>query len=560
MSDSTAALVNKWNATVNKALRLAGLRTESHLLLLKLTVSSVPPKAESACLPPDELVPPDLFNGFVQYHSLKTKLQKLIEPSEQLSGIRAYVRSRSIQEFLRKRLTNPDLTPHFGPIHWKEDSDGTITALVPVLFLEKEKLAASLESMGHEEPFPTFLHALVNATLEHCLLSVVSNLHLSDALPHSQTPHELLRRAAGDFCVRHLVRTLELSYLGDSSFYRTFWEDISQVAACLYEGKSTRGQILICNGSEPDVDLVARFVKPIDITSSREVLKVLRSCGVGFLLICDGKRIHGIARDSGLSRERLTVSIQGTNAWALRLGDRQLLGSTNWIPNVPDEDLWEAQLKHALGLALAQLSGKEVARFLGLLLELVRHRRGAWLVVAADPSTIIEHHKSSGTVLEVPCPALEVLAGLASIDGAIVCDRNGHCHAFGMILRGIASPLETRERGARYNSAVRFSEEYQNVASIVVSEDGMVDVLPKPPSPLGTRFYETLVRRFRTSSPATIDNGFTRAVFMYKSCRECFSNAEQEELYRLFREGISGLAANQQEAWERLWGKARPGR
>lgn len=75
------------------------------------------------------------------------------------------------------------------------------------------------------------------------------------------------------------------------------------------------------------------------------------------------------------------------------------------------------------------------------------------------------------------------LAELASkVDGACMMDRSGSFYAFGCILSGEASEKEDRGRGARHNSAIRYTESFEGSLAIVVSEDGPVTVFPRRPS------------------------------------------------------------------------------
>jgi hypothetical protein len=75
-----------------------------------------------------------------------------------------------------------------------------------------------------------------------------------------------------------------------------------------------------------------------------------------------------------------------------------------------------------------------------------------------------------------PSPATVAL--VTSIDGAVLVDLDGLCHAIGVILDGVASPRCTPARGARFNSAVRYAYGRDDCMVVVKSEDGMVDLLP----------------------------------------------------------------------------------
>ena len=70
---------------------------------------------------------------------------------------------------------------------------------------------------------------------------------------------------------------------------------------------------------------------------------------------------------------------------------------------------------------------------------------------------------------------------MASIDGGVLVDENGVCFANGVILDGIVGYRGNSARGSRYNSAITYQEFFEfkkPTMVIVISEDGMVDVIP----------------------------------------------------------------------------------
>jgi DNA integrity scanning protein DisA with diadenylate cyclase activity len=73
----------------------------------------------------------------------------------------------------------------------------------------------------------------------------------------------------------------------------------------------------------------------------------------------------------------------------------------------------------------------------------------------------------------------EMIRRVTSIDGAVLLDAEGRCHAVGAILDGRATADGRPARGARYNSALRYVRDAGcPTLAVVVSEDGRVDVLP----------------------------------------------------------------------------------
>lgn len=78
--------------------------------------------------------------------------------------------------------------------------------------------------------------------------------------------------------------------------------------------------------------------------------------------------------------------------------------------------------------------------------------------------------------LQQPEP-LALAAGLSRTDGALHIRADQHLHAFACLLDGLNIPGEDRARGARYNSALRFTAIRSNCIVIVVSSDRPVSVI-----------------------------------------------------------------------------------
>ena len=90
--------------------------------------------------------------------------------------------------------------------------------------------------------------------------------------------------------------------------------------------------------------------------------------------------------------------------------------------------------------------------------------------------------KITGYVLKPPLPLakpamLHMAKSLAKVDGALHIGADLHLHGFASLLDGQAFGGENRARGARYNSALRYSREHPHVIVVVVSADMPVSVL-----------------------------------------------------------------------------------
>lgn len=72
---------------------------------------------------------------------------------------------------------------------------------------------------------------------------------------------------------------------------------------------------------------------------------------------------------------------------------------------------------------------------------------------------------------------INLAKALAKVDGALHIGPDLHLHAFACLLDGLAVPGEDRARGARFNSALRFTAKHDNLVVVVVSSDRPVSIM-----------------------------------------------------------------------------------
>lgn len=77
----------------------------------------------------------------------------------------------------------------------------------------------------------------------------------------------------------------------------------------------------------------------------------------------------------------------------------------------------------------------------------------------------------------------EQILSVTGIDGALFIDYEGRCLAIGVIVDGQIKIEGNAGRGARYNSIENYMGLNPNCVGIVISEDGMVDVIQNPENP-----------------------------------------------------------------------------
>lgn len=104
-----------------------------------------------------------------------------------------------------------------------------------------------------------------------------------------------------------------------------------------------------------------------------------------------------------------------------------------------------------------------------------------------DEAKRLCHMKRGTRICETICYDKEMgwneeqILAVSGIDGALFIDYNGKCLAIGVIVDGRAVKVGDVGRGARYNSIANYMKLKRGCVGIVVSEDGMVNVIQEKP-------------------------------------------------------------------------------
>src|SRR5690606_18387049 len=132
------------------------------------------------------------------------------------------------------------------------------------------------------------------------------------------------------------------------------------------------------------------------------------------------------------------------------------------------------------------LEGEKVKNFCSLIEKAMEQKHGTMLIISDHANEEAERLEKQSTRVKSRSIDDELMESITAIDGAVLLDTEGQCHAIGVILdgtmeRGKGEP----SRGARYNAAVKYlsyaRQRGHKVVIVVVSEDGMVDIFPKEP-------------------------------------------------------------------------------
>ncbi|MFC1532392.1 DNA integrity scanning protein DisA nucleotide-binding domain protein [Thermodesulfobacteriota bacterium] len=195
-------------------------------------------------------------------------------------------------------------------------------------------------------------------------------------------------------------------------------------------------------------------------------------------LISFGKNIYGIA----------TGEIPTRNSTADFLGEYGFVSlGGNLVCSFSDGNVYSSTRRPVLvdleeKLLESKLPISQIHELYQIITEIVYEasleRYGCSIIIDLNDKPI----DISGQQLESPIDLrqtqyFELAKSLAKVDGALHIGAELNMHGFACLMDGRAVPGEDRARGARYNSALRFTAEHENLIVVVVSSDKPVSVI-----------------------------------------------------------------------------------
>ncbi len=248
------------------------------------------------------------------------------------------------------------------------------------------------------------------------------------------------------------------------------------------EGHTPHGNLVfVAPGDFPALSFLVRFPRDLrpSVQHHKHVRKLLQAVERrDRKVVSDGLNIVGIV-SGDMPECRLTADFQGGHGF-LRLAGEPVCSfsdgrftSTNRRANLVDleELLLETPLDPEAGSSLFR-TVKDIVNYAG------EEMFGCTIVIDMSERPL----KISGQPLDRPVPLeqpefLDLARSLAKVDGALHIGADLKLHAFACLLDGVAVPGENLSRGARFNSALRFTSEHPNVVVVVVSSDRPVSVI-----------------------------------------------------------------------------------
>jgi hypothetical protein len=309
---------------------------------------------------------------------------------------------------------------------------------------------------------------------------------------------EIVRRAASAF-MTSLMYSIEGRFVTDQLFER-----LNLISSLMYEGSHGVGQMILAPADSEDVKFVIRFSEPIPFREPRWVRKALEMASKDVALISDCQNIHGLGRimptESG-PKGTFIIDFVDHYTWRLRMGEQVMLVARYGVATLPKEPISRERFVSNLERFFSGTSARALENIWQVFCSAIRAAHGSLIIIAADAKQEAQRLASQGTIVEPLLLTPEVFERVSGIDGAVLVDVEGWCHAVGVILDGIASPECTPSRGSRFNSGVGYvMHSAEPRVAIVVSDDRTVDVIPLLRPRISSRDIEANLRRLEQAN------------------------------------------------------------
>jgi len=259
------------------------------------------------------------------------------------------------------------------------------------------------------------------------------------------------------------------------------------LAATPYEKREILGSMLVSARSHPQVEPVVSLLETVPLTDVHAARKLLQLAGTGLALLCDGHGIYGAGTvrlgEDGHAQHVFTIKFTTLGTWELWYHEQPLLVVSSGHPQVPTPGFPDAEMRAHLARLFDALEPAAQEHLCTLAQAACAQPHGTTFIISAGARQEAERlHHQCFRLRPLPLtPAL--VPALTDIDGAVLLDVQGTCHAIGVILDGRVSEQGTlvgnRGRGARYNTALRYADDERCPRSLIIvrSDDGMLDFI-----------------------------------------------------------------------------------
>jgi Probable sensor domain DACNG/Probable sensor domain DACNH/DisA bacterial checkpoint controller nucleotide-binding len=451
---------------------------------------------------------------------------------EKPENIRCQVVCEEVQRVMSQLDSLGDTASFVGPA--RRVNDYYVVAVLQVPKTELTDLPALVLSNNQGPQAYSFVHACIRQVLLQAWDILGTREPGRSQISHQLLPRELAARAASD-----LLNTITAITAGPGQGVSLFTV-LNEISGQMYERQESVGGIILASRESNDIEYILKLDTKVPLREVRWSRKLIQLACDEAKLICNGVSIFGVGRWKSDPGSSIEIELFGRRSWTLKQGTEELLRAHFGDPKIPKKAISEQRFLENFGMLFPQ-SSTAVGQQLWKALETMESfDYGSLLIVSIDAAKEAIRLREQGTII-VPTPlSTSLLESASRIDGAILVDADGICHAIGVIVDGASNQLGSPSRGDRYNAAHRYVLVTDtNRMAIVRSDDRTLDVIPLLPKRVSRTAVERMIQKLET---ATLDNHIEYRSFLeshrfyldHEQCRRV--NSALEKIHKEPRE------------------------
>jgi hypothetical protein len=259
------------------------------------------------------------------------------------------------------------------------------------------------------------------------------------------------------------------------------------ISSLTYESATPAGEMFIASNDHPNIQRTLTLANPVALDKHRAIRKLLEISRAGDAILTDGDAVTGFGKLVGVydqsKADLLAVRFIGHHKWELQHAEHKLMRVTFGRPAVPLPPLNDYSFTEDAERIFKPTKPEKIKKLFALAEAACQQRHGTVLVITPEAADEAKRLASQSTGIVPVTATPELLRSITAIDGAVLMDTEGTCHAIGVILDGEAVPVGNPGRGARYNSSLRYHANMNKLGKqclvVVVSEDGSAEWIPE---------------------------------------------------------------------------------
>ena len=288
-----------------------------------------------------------------------------------------------------------------------------------------------------------------------------------------------------DVSRRAAARFLAVKFCDSSEETRgmELYETFCLVSSASYERSPNHGRMGILTDGVPDREAFIRFSRPVDLVpeNARQIRKLLEMSDSrrNILMIEDGK-ISGIYSPKE-SFNNTEIRFRGNGQWDFMIQRKKVVSFDSVCIRLGNR-AFDAAVQDSIAAVFGD--GCDMQRLKAIVSDARRQPHGTTIIISDHAEKESERLSRANRAISISPKTVERVRSITAIDGAVILDPWGKCCAIGAILDGEALGHGSMARGARYNSAVTYTDycgrkKRHKVVAVIVSEDESLDIYPQ---------------------------------------------------------------------------------